>query len=60
MNYDLKERCNVLRQEINELNVIFGKKKNNCMLDGFIVELMRKIKCKEIELSNLQVKISQD
>ncbi len=61
MNDDLKERCDVIRQELNEINVIIGKRtKSNCFLDVFLEEVMKKVKCKEIELSNLEVKISQD
>jgi len=58
MNDDLKERCDVLRTEINEINMIMGKRmKDKCPLDGIIEELARKVKCKEIKLSDLEVKL---
>jgi len=61
MDDHLKKSHDVLRAELNELNMIFGKKmRSKCVLDEPIMELMRKVKCKEIELSNLEVKISQD
>ena len=61
MDDHLKKRYDVLRAELNELDMILGKKMSSkCVLDEPIMELMRKVKCKEIELSNLEIKISQD
>ncbi len=61
MDDHLKKRYDVLRTELNEIDMIFGKRmRSKCVLDEPIMELMRKVKCKEIELSNLEVKISQD
>jgi len=60
MDDHLKKRCDVLRAELNEIDMILGKRmRSKCVLDEPIMELMRKVKCKEIELSNLEVKISQ-
>jgi len=61
MDDHFKRKYNVLRAELNELDMILGKRmRSKCVLDEPIMELMRKVKCKEIELSNLRVKISQD
>ncbi len=61
MDDHLKKRYNVLRAELNKIDMILGKSMSSkCVLDEPIMELMRKVKCKEIELSNLEVKISQD
>ena len=61
MDDHLKKRCDVVRAELNEIDMILGKKmRSKCVLDEFHMELMRKVKCKEIVLSNLEVKISQD
>ena len=61
MDDHLKKKCNFLRAELNEFDMILGKRmRSKCVLDEPIMELMRKVKCKEIELSNLEVKISQD
>jgi len=58
MDDHLKKRYDVLRAELNELDMILGKKmRSKCVLAEPIMELMRKVKCKEIELSNLEVKI---
>jgi len=58
MDDHLKKKCNFLRAELNEIDMILGKKmRSKCVLDEPIMELMRKVKCKEIELSNLEVKI---
>jgi len=61
MNDDLKERRDIIKQELSEITMILGKKtKSDCILDEPLMELMRKVKCKEIELSNLEVRLSQD
>ena len=61
MDDHFKKRCDVLRAELNKIDMILGKRmRSKCVLDEPIMELMRKVKCKEIELSNLEVKISQD
>jgi len=61
MDDHFKKRHDVLSAELNEIDMIFGKRmRSKCVLDKPIMELMRKVKCKEIELSNLEVKISQD
>jgi len=61
MDDHLKKKCDVERAELNEIDMILGKRmRSKCVLDEAIMELMRKVKCKEIELSNLVVKISQD
>ncbi len=61
MDDRFKKRCDVLRVELKEIDMILGKKmRSKCVLDEPIMEIMRKVKCKEIELSNLEVKISQD
>jgi len=61
MDDHFKKRCDVVRTELNEIEMILGKRlRSKCVLDEPIMELMRKVKCKEIELSNLRVKISQD
>ena len=61
MDDHFKKRSDVLRAELNEFDMILGKRmRSKCVLDEPIMELMRKVKCKEIELSNLEVKISQD
>ena len=58
MDEHLKKRCDVVRIELNELDMILGNRmRSKCVLDEPIMELMRKVKCKEIELSNLEVKI---
>jgi len=60
MDDHLKKRHDVLRAELNELDMILGKRmRSKCVLDEPIMELMRKVKCKEIELSNLEVKINE-
>jgi len=61
MDDHFKKRHDVLRAELNKIDMILGKRmRSKCVLDEPIMELMRKVKCKEIELSNLEVKISQD
>ena len=61
MDDHFKKRSDVLRAELNEFDMILGKRmRSKCVLDEPIMELMRKVKCKEIELSNLEIKISQD
>jgi len=60
MDVHLKKRCDVVRTELNEFDMILGKRmRSKCVLDEPIMELMRKVKCKEIELSNLEVKINE-
>ena len=60
MDDHLKKKCDVLRAELNEFDMILGKRmRSKCVLDEPIMELMRKVKCKEIELSNLEVKINE-
>ncbi len=58
MSDHFKKRCETLRAEINEIDVILGKRmRSKCVLDEVIMELVRKQKCKEIELGNLEVEI---
>ncbi len=59
MKGDLKERRDIIKQELSEITMILGKKtKSDCILDEPLMELMRKVKCKEIELQDLKIKLS--
>ena len=58
MNDYFKKRCDVLRVEINEIEVILSKRmRSKCLLDEEHMELVRKQKCKEVELDNLKVEL---
>jgi len=58
MDDNLQERSDILRVELNEINMIMrNRMKSKCCLDEIFEELARKIKCKEIELDNLRVKL---